>query len=269
MSNVYRSLLFFVLSWLASATIALAQPSDDYELGPGDSVKVSVYQNPDLSAEGRISESGRIAFPLLGQIKVGGLTAQQVAGQIADRLKSGGLVQNAQVTVTVLQYRSQQVSVLGNVNRPGRYPIEVRGTRLTEMLATAGGVGTGGADTVVLTRRNEKGTVERVEIDLPGIYLDGKDQLDVVMRGGDSLYVHRRPIFYIYGQVQKPGNYPLERGMTVGQAIATGGSFTLRSRESGVRLLRRDERGNTVEATPRLDDPVLANDQIFVRESLF
>lgn len=269
MSVLSRALVAFLLVLLGSAASAFAQSPDDYELGPGDSIKVSVYLNPELAAESRISESGQIVFPLLGAVKVGGLTAQQAAGHIAGRLKSEGLVQNAHVTVSVAQYRSQQVSVLGHVNRPGRYPIEARGTRLTEVLATAGGVGAGGADTVILTRRGADGRFERIEIDLPGIYLEGKGEQDIVMRGGDSLYVHRQPIFYIYGQVQKPGHYALERGMTVGQAIATGGSFTLRSRESGVRLMRRDASGNTVESTPRLDDPVLANDQIFVRESLF
>ena len=269
MSSLIRALAACLLALLAGLPAAFAQPADEYELGPGDSVRVSVYLNPELAAESRISESGQIAFPLLGPVRVGGLTAQRAADLIAGRLKTEGLVQNAQVIVSVLQYRSQQVSVLGSVNRPGRYAIESPGTRLTEVLAIAGGVGAGGADTVILTRRGADGRLERREIDLPAIYLDGRGEQDVVMRGGDSLYVHRQPIFYVYGQVQKPGHYPLERGMTVGQAIATGGSFTLRSRESGVRLLRRDDTGRTVESTPRLDDAVRADDQIFVRESLF
>ena len=259
-------LLAFFFMWVVPVQ---AQPAGDYELGGGDSVRIIVFLSPELTTETRLSESGTLTFPMLGTIKLGGLTVPQAETFISERLRQGNFVQRAQVTVNVLQYRSQQVSILGSVGRPGRYPLEVRGMRLTEMLATAGGVAPSGADTIVLTRRGPNGQTTRTEIDLPSIYLDGRTDMDVVLQGGDSLYVHRQPQYYIYGQVGRPGNYPMERNMTVSQAIAKGGSFTLRSRESGVRLLRRDKDGKMVESTPKMDDRLLPDDQIFVRESLF
>lgn len=268
-SKIRALFLLLLLCLLGTFQPVAAQPSEDYELGGGDSVRIAVFLNPDLTTEARLSESGQITFPLVGPVRLGGLTTQQAERAIAARLKGGNFVQDPQVTVAVVQYRSQQVAVLGNVSRPGRYPIEARGTRLTEVLATAGGIAAGGADTVIVVRRGSQGRVERHEIDVPAIYLEGKADLDIVMQGGDSVYVHRQPVFYVYGQVQRPGHYPLERGTTVAQAIAKGGSFTQRSRESGIRLTRRDANGRYSEITPKMDDLLQPDDQLYVRESLF
>ena len=259
----------FILLLAVSGAVAHAQESGEYQLGGGDSVRITVFLSPELTTEARLSESGTLTFPMLGTITLGGLTIPRAETYIADRLRQGNFVQRAQVTVNVLQYRSQQVSLLGSVARPGRYPLEVRGIRLTELLATAGGVAPGGADSIILARRGADGQIVRTTIDLPSIYLDGRTELDIVLQGGDSLYVPRQPQFYIYGQVGRPGNYPMERNMTVSQAIAKGGSLTLRARESGVRLLRRDKDGKMVESTPKMDDRLEPDDQIFVRESLF
>jgi polysaccharide biosynthesis/export protein len=206
---------------------------------------------------------------MIGQVKLSGLTLTNAETLISNKLRDGNFIQKAQVTVSVATYRSQMVSVLGNFGKPGRYPLEVKGVRLSELLATVGGVTASGADTIILTRRNPNGTIETKEIDLPSIYLNNKADQDVLLQGGDSIYVHRQANYYIYGQIGKPGIYTIERGMTVSQAIAKSGSYTLRSRESGVRLLRRDASGKIVESTPKMDDPVKPDDQIFVRESLF
>jgi polysaccharide biosynthesis/export protein len=254
---------------LVGAGTCFAQVSLDYELGGGDSIKTSVFLSPELTTEVRLSEDGLVSLPMIGQIKLLGLTVPQAENLIALKLKDGNFIQKAQVSVAVIAYRSKQVSVLGSVGRPGRYPLEFKGVRLSEMLAMAGGIANGGDDKLILTRKNSQGKVESSEIDLPSIYLNNRPELDIELVGGDTLYVHRQPIYYIYGQVGRPGNYPIERGMTVGQAIAKGGSFTLRSRESGVRLIRRDKTGKMVETTPKQDDLLSPDDQIFVRESLF
>jgi polysaccharide biosynthesis/export protein len=259
----------FQIVLLISAGNCFAQSVLDYELGGGDSIKTSVFLSPELTAEVRLSEDGLVSLPMIGQIKLLGLTVPQAEALIATKLKEGNFIQKAQVSVAVVAYRSKQVSVLGSVGKPGRYPLEFKGIRLSEMLAMAGGIAGGGDDKIILTRKNKQGKVESAEIDLPSIYLNNRQELDIELIGGDTLYVHRQPIYYIYGQVGRPGNYPIERGMTVGQAIAKGGSFTLRSRESGVRLLRRDKSGKIVESTPKLDDPMQPDDQIFVKESLF
>ncbi len=241
---------------------------NDYTLGPGDVLRIQVFQSADLTVEARISESGVISYPLLGVVKLAGLSPQQAETLISNRLKEGKFLQNPQVTLNVLQFRSQQVSVLGNVARPGRYPLETTGMRLSEILSVAGGVAPTGADSVILMT-TRSGRPQRLEIDLVDMFTSGDLSKDVVLQAGDTLYVNRAPNYFVYGQVQRPGQYALDRGMTVAQAIAKGGGLTLRGTDRGVRLHRRIGERNIQILEPKLDDPVKADDLIFIRESIF
>jgi polysaccharide biosynthesis/export protein len=246
-----------------------AQSSNEYELGGGDSIRISVFLSPELTTEVRLAEAGSVSLPMVGKLQLGGLTIPQAEALLESRLKDGNFIQRPQVTMAVVNFRSQQVSVLGSVGKPGRYPLEIKGMRLTDLLANAGGITSGGSDTLIHSRREANGAVVSKEIDMPSIYLNNDPALDIVLRGGDSIYVHRQPNYYIYGQIGRPGSYVIERGLTVSQAIAKGGSYTLRSRESGVRLLRRDSTGKMIEVIPKMDDLLKPDDQIFIRESLF
>ncbi len=254
---------------------AFAQAVPDYRLGGGDSVKISVFMSPELTTEARISEQGLVNFPLIGSIKIAGLSIAQAEAELSRLLKAGGYISKAQVLMTVTAYRSQLVSVLGNVVKPGRYPLEMPGLRLSELLAQLGGIAPGGSELVVVSRKTSSGALEHINVDLGSIYIDGKAELDISMQAGDSVYVGRQTLFYISGSVGRPGSYPIDRQMTVGQAIAKGGSFTLgasytlQAKEAGVRLLRRNSNGEMMEFTPKMSDVVLPDDQIFVRESLF
>jgi polysaccharide export outer membrane protein len=273
LSRYLRAFLLFVglvVSLQATAQTAApasAAPREDYLLGAGDVIRIQVFQNPDLTVEARISESGVISYPLLGQLRIGGLSPTDGERMIAQRLRSGNFLQNPQVTINVLTFRSQQVSVLGNVNKPGRYAIETTAMRLSEMLSTAGGVAPTGADEVVLiTTRAGKPT--RIEIDIVDLFATGDLDKDPTMQAGDVIYVNRAPNYFIYGQVSRPGMYTVERGMTLAQAIAKGGGLTLRGTDKGVRVQRRVGRQvQTLE--PRLEDPIRPDDLIFVRESVF
>jgi polysaccharide export outer membrane protein len=263
-------LALFTLSFAVLPESAQAQQVSrgDYTLGPGDVLRIQVFQSQDLTVEARISESGVISYPLLGVVKLAGLSPQQAENLISTRLKEGKFLQNPQVTLNVLQFRSQQVSVLGNVARPGRYPLETTGMRLSEILSVAGGVMPTGADQVILmTTRN--GRPQRLEIDLVDMFTTGDLSKDVVLQAGDTLFVNRAPNYFVYGQVQRPGQYALDRGMTVAQAIAKGGGLTLRGTDRGVRLHRRIGERNIQVLEPKLDDPVKPDDLIFIRESIF
>ena len=242
----------------------------DYVLGAGDVIKVTVFQQPELSLDVRIAESGMVSYPLIGAIRLGGLTGGQAERLLATRLRSGNFLQNPQVSVNVSQYRSQQVSVLGAVNKPGRYPLELSGTRLSEVLAQAGGIVTGvGADTVNLVTRRDGQTVT-LQVDIVDLFGARATARDEVLQPGDSIYVHRAPAYYIYGQVQRPGMYSIERGMTVAQAIAKAGGLTARGTERSVRLQRRNSAGQMdAPIEPKLEDVVRSDDLVFVRESLF
>ena len=246
----------------------VAPPNADYRLGPGDAIGVQVFQSPDLSVDARVSENGVISYPLVGSVQLGGLSISEAEQKIADALRSGGFVRSPQVNIILRQVRGNQVAVLGQVNRPGRFPLETFNTRVSDMLAAAGGVTPGGDDVLILTGQRQGQAFRRV-IDIPGLFLNQKPEEDVVLAGGDTLYVNKAPVFYIYGQAQRPGPYRIERGMTVMQALAQGGGPTARGSQNRLMLHRRDAEGKVIETVPRLTDTVQAEDVIYVRESIF
>ncbi len=264
------SKVFLLLTLAAGLGVAQAQTpprsGGDYVLGAGDVVRITVYQNPDLSLEARIGESGVISYPLIGAVKLGGLQVPDAEKRIADGLKGGNFIKQPQVSILVTQVRGNQASVLGQVLRPGRYPLEQANMTLSELLAMAGGIAPSGNDIVTLTGKRN-GKPMRVQVDFPTIFIG--DTKDVPVADGDVVYVDRMPTVYIYGEVQRPGPYRIERGMTVMQALATGGGTTLRGTEKGMRIHRRDAEGKIQVVEPKMDDVVKDGDVVYVKESLF
>jgi polysaccharide export outer membrane protein len=240
----------------------------EYLIGAGDVLRVAVYQNPDLAIETRVSDTGQISFPLLGQVTVGGLTVPQVEKALADGLRTGNFVKQPQVTVLVTQVRGNQASALGMVNRPGRFPIDVSGMRLSELLAQAGGIAPGGSDVVILTGIRD-GQPYRLQVDIAALFAGGARNQDPVVLNGDTIYVERMPTVYIYGEVQRPGAIRLEINMTLMQALASGGGLTQRGTTRGLRVHRRSGEGRVEELQPGMNDALQNGDVIYVRESLF
>jgi len=247
---------------------AAATSAAEYRLGAGDVIRIAVFQNPDLMLETRITESGLVSYPLLGSIRLGGQSVTQAEALIAEGLRRGNFVRQPQVTITLLQVRGHQASVLGQVNRPGRFPLESGDLRLTDLLAMAGGTAPNGSDALVVTGTRD-GQPFRQEVDLPTIFAAGGREHDLLIRNGDVIWVDRQPLVYIYGEVQRPGPMRLERSMTLMQALATGGGLTQRGTEKGIRVHRRHADGSVRVITPGMDDPVQQNDVVYVRESLF
>jgi polysaccharide biosynthesis/export protein len=237
---------------LIMAAPALAQTE---KLGVGDAIRVTVYQQPDLTTEARINEKGLIAMPLIGDVKLAGLSQAQAATAIGESLKKGKYLKNPQVAVSLTTLRSKQVSVLGLVARPGRYALDDTSSNLSDVIAAAGGIGAGGSETVTVLR-------------------DGKEQkVDVfkpfALKGGDTVNVERAPVFYIYGEVTRGGAYPITPDMTVMQAIAAGGGITPRGSDRRLKLRRPSGDGKLVETDAKLNDRIKADDVIFVKEALF
>ncbi|MGH8687881.1 MAG: SLBB domain-containing protein, partial [Burkholderiales bacterium] len=164
--------------------------------------------------------------------------------------------------------RSRQVSVLGEVARPGRYPLDGARVRLTDVLALAGGITPQGADTVTVVAAR-RGETNRIEVNVPAMYRAGDFVHDIELQSGDSIYVPRAPVFYIYGEVQRAGVYRLEPGMTVVQALSVGGGLTPRGTERGLEIRRRTPDGKTLPVETRLTARVEPDDVIYVKESLF
>jgi len=260
------AVLAFFFTTLAAITPALAQ--QEYLLAPGDILKISVFKNPDLSLDVRVSEAGAISYPLIGSVVVNGLTLPAAERKIGQLLKDGGFVVNPQVNILLTQAYGNLVSVLGEVNTAGRYSLDAAGGHLSGMLAAAGGVSANGGDfVIVIGTRN--GKPFRREVDIVKMSLSGSPADDIELYGGDTLFVNRAPMFYIYGQVQKPGQVRLERGMTVIQALASGGGVTGKGTQRGIVRHRRDASGKVKEEGVSLDDDVQDKDVIYVKESLF
>ncbi len=256
------------LVFAAGAAFAQTPGRAEPVLGAGDVVKMTVYQNPDLAVEARLSENGEINVPLIGAVVVGGLSVTRAQQKIEKLLRDGGFVLKPQVTIQTVQIRSTQISILGQVAKPGRFPIEIVGSKVSEMIAAAGGVLPGGADVVTLVG-NRNGKPVKLDIDLPQILQSGRAELDVTVENGDIVYVDRAPTIYIYGEVQKPGQMRLERGMTLMQALAAGGGLTARGTERGIRVNRKDASGATKVLELKLNDRIERDDVIYVRESIF
>jgi polysaccharide export outer membrane protein len=165
-----------------------------------------------------------------------------------------------------MQFVSQQVSVLGEVLRPGRYPLDHSST-LTDLLAMAGGIGPNGSDLVtVVSPRNGKSVQQ--EYDVRNIFRKNGSS-DVSVSAGDIIYVPRAPVFYIYGEVQHPGVFRLERDMIVAQALAAGGGLTVRGTERGLRIKRRNAKGVLESISAEATTKLLADDVLQIQESLF
>lgn len=265
--------LIRILSLIATvfalgATAQEKAPPLDYTLGGGDIIRIQVFQNPELTIETRVPENGFVTYPLLGAVELGGISVAAAERKIASGLKEGGFVQKPQVNITITQIRGNQVGVLGQVNRPGRFPLETFNTRVSDMLAAAGGASPTGDDIVILTG-TRNGKPFRQAIDIPALYLGETTETDIVLAGGDTIYVHRAPVFYIYGEAQRAGAYRIERGMTIMQALAQGGGPTPRGSEYRLRLHRKNAAGVIEKISPEMTDLVQTNDVIYVRESIF
>jgi polysaccharide export outer membrane protein len=343
-----RNFLSFILLLVFGAWLNAASAEEtNYLLGPGDVLKITVYNNPDLSLETRVTESGMISFPLVGELKLGGMTASAAEKKIAELLESGGFVKQPQINILVAQFQSKMVSVLGSVYKPGRYPLE-RATNLADLLAlvggvtqdgsdlitvvgksgkveydlrnivgkgdgsqnvnlsggelvyvhardvsvmgqvnrpgsysvvggvrtvadflvVAGGINSGGSDTVTVTTMRD-GKINRFEVDIDSLFRTGDNSANIELVNGDSIYVPRAPMVYIYGEVQHPGSFRIERNMTVMQALAQGGGPTPRGTQRNIKLHRRNANGVVEELFPKLTDPVKQDDVLYIQESLF
>lgn len=243
---------------------AVATPDQDYKLGAGDLVRINVFGSPELATEARVSQSGSITCPLIGSVPVAGLSTAEVETLLARRYIDGGFLKQPQISVLVAEFQSQKISVLGHVGRPGQYPLRAS-SNVLDVLAEAGGLlAQSAGDVATITHASGS----KQEIDLTRLF-DGDPQQNVAVGGGDRIYVPKAPQFYVYGQVQKPGMYKLERNMTVSRAISAAGGLTAKGTERRAIVKRRDADGKEKEYSARGPDTLQPDDILFIKESLF
>lgn len=241
-------------------------------VGPGDVLRVTVFGQRDLSAEVGINDKGILTLPLIGGLDVTGLSTSEIAARVADALRAGQYLRNPEVSVEAVQLRSQMVSVLGEVNRPGRYPIPGHLSML-ELLATAGGLTAQADHSVTLLRRktgrNDTENDARIPILLGETHTTERHPLDIELNSGDVVYVNRKKLFYIHGEVNRPGSYSMEPDMNVMRAISLGGGMTQRASQRRIYINREISEKGVQEMKAQLTDPVLPGDVVYINESLF
>ena len=238
-------------------------------VGAGDVLRVTVFGQPDLSAEVGVNDQGIITLPLIGGLSVNDLTTSQIIAKISAAYLDKQYLKHPEISVEVIQLRSQMVSILGEVNQPGRYPIPGRLTVL-ELLATAGGLTRDADSNITLLRRPTDNNIQdvRIPIQLGDANTADNAPLDVDLSSGDVIYVNKKKLFYIHGEVNRPGSYAMEPDMNVMRAVSLGGGLTLRASERRMSIYRiTDEHASQFGV--RMTDPVQPGDVIYVKESFF
>jgi polysaccharide biosynthesis/export protein len=254
-------------------------PTAGYTLGPGDMLRVGVYDNPDLSQEVTIEADGAFSYPLIGRVQAAGLSVRQLESLLAKRFADGYLV-SPQVGVTVTQHKSQQVYVMGAVSKPGPYPLQ-RQTTLLEALSAAGGPTPDAGFEVILTHAADKqalpsGTSKvsasadgqsAMRISLEQLMAGGVPQR-ITLQDGDVIYVPVGAFVYVTGEIQRPGRYRLEKDTTIHKAVTLAGGFTKFAATKSMTVQRMVD-GKRLDFQAGPNDLLQAEDIVVVRPSLF
>jgi polysaccharide export outer membrane protein len=254
------------LSWVALAVAlglgvqepeaALAQSDRevqvdaDYRVGPGDVLEVEVYDDPDLSGLVTVQHRGEISFPLLGDVEVSGLTSREVRDTLTRLLAKDYLV-DPQVAVRVKEHRSQWITVVGEVVRPGKYFLQGSKT-LLELLTEAGGFTANASGEVVVSRTDPALEQDGDGADPVRIFLSPeqptaqqKAALSLSLGNGDIVTAIATQFFYVSGEVKNPGSFPITPGLTVLKAVSVAGGLTKFGSKGKVEILRRVKEGET------------------------
>ena len=265
---------YTIMEYLSHNSEANNPDSMDFTVGGYDVIDITVYEEPDLSRENvRISADGYISFPLVGRLKVDGLTTSEIESLISDKLAQGEYILNAHVSVTVKEFKSKQFMVLGSVKSPGSYPLQAK-ERVLDAISKAGGIDfdQGGKEAMVIRTENSVSTPERgsekrspelgnkgdkivtekeksgedekivIRIELNSLLKGGDQMSNILLADKDLIYIPRAESFYIIGQVQKPGSYPyLEKEVTLVEAITKAGGFTPTAARNRTRIVRVED----------------------------
>lgn len=257
-----------------AATGTEARRPPDYRIGADDLLEVTLFdvegRNGDpRQVDVRVSQSGSVTLPLIGQIEVGGHTAATAEAALREQYRR--YIRDPQIAVFVKEYRSYRVSVVGYVEKPGVFDISGERT-LLEVLAMAGGLNDRAGKTVQITRRHPD-KMETLLIDLDRLAHDGDAVLNLTMMPGDVVNVPKAGVVYVQGSVKKPGAYRLRDAMTLSQAIsAAGGPDEKLANANGTRLFRRGSNGERQEVgidmgainRGKIEDTMLAENDIVV-----
>jgi polysaccharide export outer membrane protein len=250
----------------------------EYGIGPGDVLIIRVWGHQDLTQEVVVSPEGSFRFPLVGEVRAVGRSADEVGMILTERLADGYLV-DPQVEVIIKEYKSQKVYVLGEVIRPGAYQLASRAS-IVEIISKAGGLSEEAGDVAQIVRgRNDwkkdkplrpgqEGVGKVIQLDLRGLIAGKDDSENVEIQDGDTIFVPKAEVFFIFGEVGQPGKYKWEKNLTVLKAVIIAGGFTEIASKRRIKIRRRVSEEET-KIRAKLDTFVEPGDTVIVPESFF
>ena len=254
-----------------------ARPIADYVIGARDLVAVTVWNQPSLSGKFTVDADGTLAVPLVGRVPAAGRTVRDLERLLVEKL-ADGFLKNPDISITIDDYRSQRVFVVGEVRQPG--PIQLTGrTTLIEILALARSTTAEASKEVVIVRGpagvtptgailpGQPDANEVIRVDLRALE-SGALANNLVLRDGDTVFVPRAPTVVVFGQVRSPGVYPITSTTTVVEVLALAGGVADRGASNRIKILRTVG-GRKVEVKGRLNDLVRPGDTLIVPERLF
>jgi polysaccharide export outer membrane protein len=279
-NKISKYLILFVLGCI----VLNAEPamSGSYKIGADDVMSISVYDQPDLSKTVRVSSEGYVALPLLGNVKVEGLTVKELKSSVEEKLAADYLV-NPQVSIFITEYRSRKIYMLGELSRPGVQEL-TGNTTLLEAISKAGGVTKNAGKTAIISKPSHStkdGQTENVplKISLEKLLDEGDSSLNIDLSEGSVVHISKANSFFVLGEVKKPGSFIIKKGTTVLQAITMAGGFTkiaAPARTKVIRVVNGHEetikinlKAITKGGDKSLDIPVESDDIIVVPESFF
>jgi polysaccharide export outer membrane protein len=250
----------------------------DYLVGPQDVLTIALWDQPDLGGKYAVEADGTFTFPLIGRIKAGGLTMRELEVELKRRL-ADGYFKNPQVSVAIESYRSQRVFVVGEVRSPGTYSLTGEMT-LIEALARAGSTtqNASGEALVVRTAKpgasaqpvlpGQPGASDVIRVDIKELQSGALSQ-NLPLRDGDTIFLPRADMIYVFGQVRNPGAYALQQKDTsVLMALSLAGGVTDRGSTGRIKVVRLVG-GEKKELKVVLGDSVQPADTIIVMERFF
>lgn len=271
-----------IVATLLFPSLAAQEIGQAYIVGPNDALTITVFDNPQLTGRYIVQNDGTFTFPLLGSIKAGGVTLQAVEHEIRERLAKGYL-KNPQLSVSVEQYRSQRVFVMGEVRQPGGFEFTGHMTLIDALARVGSTTDRAGGEAIVVRPplgapspevpsaakvddvKNTNAEVIRVDLQrLQG----GTLSENIALRGGDTIFVPRAEPVFVSGQVRSAGEFVVRKGMTVRQVIALAGGTTERGSTRRIQIIRQVA-GKEVTISVTLQDQVQPGDTVVVRERFF
>ena len=272
LARIERSEHGLILRFARSSSSEMAE----YRVGVGDKLEINVFGHEDLSKIVEVRADGSINYPLIGDLRVAGKTVAEIDGEVTRTLGKDYLV-DPQVSVDVREYQSQWVTIIGEVRTPGKYVLK-RNMRVIDVLAEAGGASKEAGSQILITRQSEDGAPRQILVDRDRLLSQNNLDSNILLQHGDILAVGEKEVFYIRGEVTKPGAYLLESGMTVLKAISLAGGFTQFANRKQVDILRAGGSGvqakttvnvKAIEDGKKEDLPIHPNDTIIVPRRIF